>query len=371
MVALARVGMLGVPMHHHPPVEHAPPAPVEEALVDLLARSSRLAMVHPGVEVRVLAPAHGVEPVENHRRPGPVEGDADPVTHEPAAELHRVRPEPPPGRDARVDVPGMPGRIVLLEEEMVVDARPRLDHDAGERVRELRPRPAAEVVLDDRRLRVLAGEDEDHRMARDVGFSPRREHELDGPLDPAPPGDRNHRPVAEEGAVEGGERVAAAGVVGEVGLQPLGVRREHVGEGLDPDPLRQPAALRPSGTGLGPGVREPPVHEDEPGGGREPADPRPARPRLGVAARRPAARRRIEAEGPALDRPHVRVLPVFVARGGEASFAEAVERFAPHPVDPADARARQRGLRLAPLPPVVIDGRGPGRHAARSSRRCP
>ena len=363
MVALARVGVLGIPVDQHPPVEYAPPAPVEEALVDLLAPPARLAMVDPGMEIDVLAPARDVEAVQHDLRPGTVEGDVDPVANEPASELHRIRSEAPPGRDARVDVAGMPGGIVLLEQEMVLDGGALADRDAGERIRELRSRPVAEVVLDDGRPGRLSGEHEHDRVTRDVALPPRDEDELDGKRQPDARGDRDHRPVAEEGPVEGGERVAVR-ELGEVGLHPSGLGLQDLGERLGEDTRRQLPARAARAARIGLGGREAPVQEDEPDGAPE---PREALRRRDPA--RSAAGGRVEAKGPALDRPHVRVLPVLVPRGGEAPVAEAVEGLAPYPLHPADASPRQRGVRCAPFPPVVLERLG--HQAACSLRRWP
>ena len=244
-------------------------------------------------------------------------------------------------------------------------AAPFADRDAGERIRELRSRPVAEVVFDDGRLRRLSGQHEHDRVTRDVDLSPRDEDELDGKRQPDPRRDRDHRPVAEEGPVEGGERVAVR-ELGEVGLHPAGIGFEDVGERFDEDSRRQLAARASPGTsGPGTGGREAPVQEDEPD--RAP-EPREALRRRGLA-RCFAAAGRFEAKGAALDRTDVRVLPILVPRGGEAPVAEAVEGLAPHPLHPADTSPRQRGVRRAPLPPVVLERLG--HQAARSLRRWP
>ena len=364
VVALARVGMLRIAVDQHPAVEDAPPAPVEEALVDLLAPPARLAVVDPGMEIDVLAPARDVEAVQHHLRPGPVEGDVDPVANEPASELHRVRSEAPPGRDARVDVAGMPGGIVLLEEEMVLDGGALADRDAGERIRELRSRPVAEVVLDEGRPGCLSGDHEHDRVTRDVDLSPRDEDELDGKRQPDARGDRDHCPVAEEGPVERRECVAVR-ELGEVGLHPAGIGLEDVGERFGEDPRRQLAARTARAARAARaerGGREAPVQEDEPDGAPEP---------LEALRRRDPARSvtagRIEAKCPALDRPDVRVLPVFVPGRGKTPVTEAIEGFAAHLLHPADAGSRKGGVRRRPLPPVVLERLG--HQAARSSRR--
>ena len=90
----------------------------------------------------------------------------------------------------------------------MLDLRPRTHRDAGERVRELRAHPGPEVVLDDRRPGLRFRDHQDERVARQVGLSRDREHQLDRPFQADAAPDRDHCPVREKGAVEGGERVA-------------------------------------------------------------------------------------------------------------------------------------------------------------------
>ena len=244
---------------------------------------------------------------------------------------------------------------------MVLDGGTLADRDAGERIRELRSRPVAEMVLDDGRPGLLSGEHEHDRVTRDVDLSPRDEDELDRKRQPDAGGDRDHRAVAEEGPVERGERVAFR-EFGEVGLHPAGIGVEDVSEGFGEDTRRQLAGR------IGMRGGEPAVHEDEPGRRLDPHEAFPRHP-SGRAGRRFVAAVRVEAKGPALDGPDVRVLPVFVARGGEASVAEAIEGLAAHLLHPADTGSRQGGVRRPPLPPVVLERLG--HQAACSFRRWP
>ena len=310
VVALARVGVLRVPMDQHPPVEHPPTVPVEEPLVDLLAGPPGLAMVHPGMEVDVLSPAGDVEPVEDDAGPGPLQGHVDPVAHEPPSELDGVRSETAPGRHERLDVPGVPGGSILLEQQVVLDLGPLADRDAGERIGELRASAGSEVVLDDRRPGVLCGLHQDDRVARHVGFAPGHEHELDRPIDPRAAPDRDHRPVAEEGPVEVGERIPAPGA-GEERLHALGLRFEDPGEGVDPEPLRKRAVS------VVPRRHEPSVEEDGGGGRFESGQPALRRDcRCAVPGR--FGLPDPETKRAALDGSDTGVLPVLVPRGGEA-----------------------------------------------------
>ena len=176
-----------------------------------------------------------------------------------------------------------------------------------------------------------------------------------------------------------------------MGLDPLRLGFEHGREGVDPDPGRQsPGRGGAAGGGRGAGGAgtprrcEPSVHEHQGDRTIEPGDALPGEPphhtRAHTGCRAVAGRtltghgsiRRAQAERPPLDRAHAGVLPVFIALRGEASFAEPIERVAPRPLHPAHAGARQRSVHLAPLPAIVLDGRGGGRgygHQPAASRR--
>ena len=209
LVGLLGVGLLGVDGDDDLAVEDGAGLPVQDPLVELVARAVRLRVVDRRVVVDQPAPVRQIETVERALHPFAVEQRLRVVAHDGAPEGDRVGREvggPSKPDVHRADV--VTGEA-LAHQLVVIDHGARPGYDLGHRVRQVRGIAPA-VALDDPHLRVLADDEQHARMGHHrlaAGGRRRDEQQLDRLLDHGVGGHAHDRAVVEQRGVERRERL--------------------------------------------------------------------------------------------------------------------------------------------------------------------
>ncbi len=308
-VGLLGVGLLGVLPDDDLPVEHRARGAAEDSLVDLVAAVVRLGMVDRRVVVDEPIAVGEVQAVQRAVPAFAVEQRVGVVPDELAAQRERMRREARAARRVHVQAADVEGVERVLLDLVVVDAGVLAHEHFRHAVGQVGLPRAADVALDDPRLRARARNHEGPRMRhrlRDVRA--RHEHDVDRLLEHDPFGNVDERAVLHERRVQ---RREAAGreirELAEVALDDVGVLLEGPGQRARVDARRQ---------ALGPRQRrvEAPVDDHQPQRGIGVGEAVQA---LGGAGHRFGRREVDRAQGG-----RVREAPLLVAHRGNAERGE-------------------------------------------------
>ena len=221
-------------------MEHALGAPIEDAVIVLVAVAVRLRVLDHHVMVRQLVSACEIKPVKNALDPFAAQVRADVVAGQPSARGDRVRDEIAAPAQLRAHARNVKCSRALVLELAVLHRSAGAENHVRYRVGEIRRVHGAGVAFEDGDTAALPGHDEVARMPGCACLFRRRyEQQVDGRWDGLSGGNLDEGAILEEGRVQGGKGpVLLERAAGQMLFNGRGIRGQRRSQAADDNAWR-------------------------------------------------------------------------------------------------------------------------------------